>query len=245
MNDDATAWDFLTLVSWWNLCGLPLVLVGAAALVFVGPFSGGWRAKSDWRLDGMRIVRLVSFIHIGLALRASIALVQELLTLREMGVAESFPNLILAVLGVLVNPPLALGLWRRRPAAWWLAILWYAFLSVVQVIVIRWLVEYHVKFERIWWPSYAAGRVLPFCLLVVMFLPRTRRAFATKAKPDATAAPREEAIAGLDSLTPQKGRSAPRWSLVSALTLLFLIVVVSTLALDAADWIDRLVWPPE
>jgi len=245
VSDGPTEWDFLTLVWYWHLCALPVVLVAAAVLVFARPIVRGLNAKKDARIDGMRIVRLIALIHLGLAVSASIALAQELLTFREMGVAESFSNLILAVLGVLVYPALAFGFWRRRPAAWWFAIAWYALRSVIAVMVIRWWVDYSVPFQPVWWPTHAAGQVLPLFLLVVIFLPRTRRAFATKTKPEARPVERDEEIAGVDSLTPGKRPLAPRWSLVSVLTLWFLIVVVSNVVYESAEWIDRLVWPPE
>jgi hypothetical protein len=245
ISDSPTEWDFLTLMSWWNLYCLPAVLVAAAALVFGRPVLRGLQVKTDARLDGMRIVRLAALIHLGLAIRSSIALAQQLLTFREMGVAESFASLVLAVLGVLVNPALAIGFWRRRPAAWWFAIAWYAFLTVIAILVIRWLLDYSVPFDPAWWPYHAAGKVLPLFLLFVMFLPRTRQAFAKKTKPDNKRIERDEELARVDAATPEERPGAPRWSLISVLTLWFLIVVVSTVAVESAEWIDRLVWPPE
>ena len=132
------------------------LLVAAAALVFLRPKLRGLQAKADARFDGVRILGLVALIHLGLAARAAIALAQEVLTFREMGVAESFANFILGVLGVLVNPTLALGFWRRWRAAWWFGIAWYLFLSVVAINVIRWYVDYHVPIDPVWWPTHAA-----------------------------------------------------------------------------------------
>jgi hypothetical protein len=238
--DDATGWDFLALLWWWNLCLLPVVLIATGALVFTRQFLRGSQSTTDARRDGVRILRLIALIHFGLAIRAAIALVQELLTFREMGVAESFANFILAVLGVLVNPALGLGFWLRRPAAWWFGVAWYAFLSVIQVMVIRWLLDYSGPFDPIWWPYHAAGKVLPFFLLVVMFLPRTRRAFIKKARPDAALI---ETVP-IESPIPVERPSAVRWSLFSVLTLWFLMIVLSNAVVESAEWIDRLVWPP-
>ncbi len=245
VSDGPSEWDFLTLLWWWNLCALPAVLVAAAALVFGRPILRGLQAKADARLDGTRIVSLAALMHFGLAISASIALVQQLLTFREMGVAESFASLIQAILGVLVNPALGLALWRRRPAAWWFAIAWYAFRSVIEILEMRWRLDFSVAFDRVWWPYHAAGKVLPFFLLFVMFLPRTRRAFVRKTKRGREPGERNDEIEGVDAPTPAERPSAPRWSLVSILTLWFLIVVVSTVAVESAEWIDRLIWPPE
>ncbi len=244
VSDGPFEWDFLTLMWWWNLCALPFVLV-AAALVLGRRALRGSHAGTDARLDGIRIVRLAALIHVGLASSASITLAQQLLTFREMGVAESFASLIEAVLGVIVNPFLALMLWHRRPAGWWFAVAWYVFRSVIEIMVIRWILDFSVPFDPAWWPYHAADKVLPFFLLVVMFLPRTRRAFVAITKPDKKPAERDEQLGRVESLSPAERPSPTRWSVVSVLTLWFLIVVMSEVLVESAEWIDRLVWPPE
>jgi hypothetical protein len=232
--DGTSAWDFLTLVTWWNLFALPALLLATGTFVLL---KGRWigrreRKLADIDFDGRRLVRIVTFIHLGIALHAAMRLVQELLTMRVMGVPESFVNLIEESVLVVVNPLLALGLWLARPSARWLAIAWYAFLSVLGVIVSVWLWRY-AAFDPTWWPDFFAGKVMPFFLLFVMFLPRVKSVFSGAKKGPAADC---DLTASAPATTP--GR---RWSILSAITLLLLMVVVSSLAVGTADWIERLV----
>jgi hypothetical protein len=229
---DSIEWDFLTLISWWNLFGLPLLLLVVAAAVLIRQRR---RPQAAAGLDALRTVRLIGLIHYGLALRALCQLTQELLTMRAMGISESFANLITSTLAVLVNPLLALRLRHQPPRGRWWAIAWYAFLSSIAIAVTRWLWHYHVEIDPARWPDHLIGYGLPLLLLAVMLLPRTRRAFAAAAacEPDREPADGEPAPAltlTLRAVTP------PRWSMVSLLILLLLIVVLSTLALDLIDW---------
>jgi hypothetical protein len=242
--DGPIEWDFLTLVSWWNYGALPIALVAATALVLLGPKLRGLSVKTDPHRDGRRILRLVALICLGQAARWAIALAQEILTFRLMGVTESFANFVQGVLNVLVNPPLALGLWRRWRAAWWFGIAWYLLLSVIASMRIRWQLTYQVAVDPIWWPSFAAGEVLPLFLLIAMFVPRTRVAFARKPKPGVIPDSITD-VAPAEALAPAADHSVPRWSVFSVLALWFLIIVVSNVIVESADWIDRLIWPPE
>ncbi len=227
----STGWDFLTLITGWNLYALPAVLLAAVLFIMVKNRRLGTADPAAIGLDGRRLVRVVTFIQLVLALHGAILLVQELLTMREMGVTESFANFIIESLSVIVYPILALGFWRRWRWARYFAIGWYLFLSVVAVIVVQWYWRYHVAVEPRSWPNQFASKVMPFFLLFVMFLPRVRRVFA---RPESGKA----AAAGLEA-----GEAKPeqrlRWSRVSLIALLFSIVVVSNLAVDAADWIER------
>ena len=118
-----------------------------------------------------------SFISV-ISVHAAVRLAQELLTMREMGIPESFVNLIEESISAIVNLLLALGLWLAHRWARWLAIAWYLLLSVIAVIVSAWLLALPGgRRSQRWWPEYLAGKLMPLFLLVVMFLPRVRTSF--------------------------------------------------------------------
>ncbi|MFI5459145.1 MAG: hypothetical protein ACHRXM_27265 [Isosphaerales bacterium] len=232
-------WDFLTLVTLWNVYGLPVSLVVVAIVVLIGRRSRS--ATAVW-LDGLRTVRLIGLIHYALALRAVVQLVQELLTMRVMGVAESFANLICWAVAVLVNPFLGLGLWRRRPRARRWAMAWYAFLSLIAIAVTLWRWRYHAVFDPARWPDDLVGNGLPLFLLGVMLLPRIKRVFAAKASPPRDVDGELSGGGPASALTPSVSTPAPAaWTIVSLLCLLLLLIVISTLVVDLADWARRLV----
>lgn len=184
------------------------------------------------------MVKIIALIHVGIGVHAAIRLAQELLTMRVMGVAESFVNLIEQSISVIVNPLIALGFWRAWRSARWLAIGWYLLLSVIGVIVSEWYwrVPLHGRFPEAsrfaWWPDYFADRVMPLFLLILMFVPRVKRTFARgKAAPQG----------GLEAAASEQTARSPsrRWSGLSVIVLLFLMIVLSALAVATADWIER------
>jgi len=235
-------WDFLTLVTWWNLYGLPVLLVVVAITVVIRRRA---QSRATAGLDGLQTVHLIGLIHYGLALRALVQLVQELLALRAMGIPESLPTLIICVLAVLINPLLGFALWRRRPRARRWAIAWYAFLSVIAIYVTLWRWRYHAEIDPARWPDDLAGSGLPLFLLVVMLLPRIKRVFAAKAS--SPPEPGGESSDGelAPNLAPTRAAPTPaRWTIVSLLSLLLLIIVISTLVVAVADWASRLFFEP-
>jgi len=227
----STAWDFLTLITGWNLYALPAVLLAAVLFITLKNRRVGTADAAAIGLDGRRLVRVVALIQLVLGLHGAILLAQELLTMRVMGVTESFATFVIEALSVIVYPLLAIGFWRRWRWTRYFAIGWYVFLSVIAVLVAHWYWRYHVAVEPRSWPNHVAGKVMPFFLLFVMFLPRVRRAFA---RPESGKAAVDEPEAGQAKHEPR-----PRWSIVSVIALLFSIVVVSNLAVDASDWIER------
>ena len=229
---DSIEWDFLSLVTLWNLYGLPVLLVAAAVVIGLR-----FRPAAPGLLDGFRTVRLISLIHYGLALRGLIQLVQELLTMRAMGVPESFANLITWTIAVLVNPLLGLGLWQRRPRARRWAIAWYVLLSVIAIIVTVWLQRYHVAIDPARWPDHLVGKGLPLFLLGVMLLPRIITAEPVPQRVLETDPGNRERMAA--STPPPPARTG--WTIVSLLSLLLFFVVISTMLVDVADWTDRLI----
>ena len=81
--------------------------------------------------------------------------------MREMGISESFVNLIEEATSTVVNLLLAVGLWFAVRVARWLAIAWYVLLSVIAAIVTSWLWRFHVPIDPSEWPVQLAGKVMP------------------------------------------------------------------------------------
>jgi hypothetical protein len=226
-----TLWDFVTLVAWWNLYGLPALLVAVAIADVVRRRSGPTTTR--WH-DRARSIRQIGLIHCALALHALLCLVQELLTMRTMGIPGSHVVLVGSAISTLVNPVLALGLLRRRQAARRFAIAWYVILSLIAVVVVAWMFRYGVDVDPATWPVQLVSKVMPFFLLLVMLLPLTKRLFVKDARSNLPSQPGE----GGGSLPPT---DVPvRWPVVSLLTVMFLIVVCSNLVIDMADWGYRL-----
>jgi hypothetical protein len=230
---DLTEWDLLTLIARWNLYGLPVLL-----LVIIGTALVRHRfrpAAAVW-LNGIAAVRRIGLIHYGLALRYLIQLVQELLTWRTMGILQSNEtfNVRAPALAVLVSALLGFGLRRLSPLARRLAIGWYVLWSLVAIGITAWMWHYRAAVDLADWPDYLVGKAMPLVLVAVMFSPQIKRVFA--------------APGGQPSARAQEPESAPApsgWPVVSLLTLLLLVVVGSTLLVDAADWLSRLVSAPD
>jgi hypothetical protein len=228
--DGNSGWDFLTVVTWWNLYALPVLLLAASAFIAVRNRVVGRHESVEAVRDGRRLVAMVALIHLAVGGHAVLRLVQELLTMREMGISESFVNLIEESISTVENFLLALGLGFARPVARWWAIPWYLLLSVIGAIVAHWLWRYSVPFDPATWPAQVASKLMPPFLLVVMFLPRVKAVFKhrkTQVQPKIEAAP------------------SRRWSITSLFALLFFIVVVSNFTVDVADWIDRSLSAPD
>jgi hypothetical protein len=230
--DDAVPWDFLTLIDWWNLYGLP-VLLGFAAIM--GLIRGRSRPIATEGLDyGPKTVAQIGLIHCGLALAGLIALVQELLTLRTMGIPESHIGLVGAFFSTLINPVLAIGLLRKRSWGRRRAINWYIILSFLSILVVSWRCYYRLPIALADWPEQLVSKVLPVYLLVVMFLPAIKRVFPARRRKGASS---ENAIHPQGASQPGEPATGPL--VVSLLTLLFLIVVWSNLVVSGADWGHR------
>ena len=178
--EDAIEWDFVTLVECWSLYGLPVLLAVVAIAVLIQS-----RSRPEWIVstDSQRTVRRIGLIHCALAIQALIFLVQALLTMRTMGIPESFVSPIAGLLDTMVNPVLAIGLLRRRSLTRRLAIVWYAIRSLLGILVVAWRWYYQVPFDLATWPELLISRIMPLFLFVVMLLPRIKRVFVKGAKP--------------------------------------------------------------
>ena len=235
--EDAIEWDFITLVAWWNLYGLPVLLAVVAVVVLIRSRS---RAATTTAWDSSQIVCRIGLIHSALAIQAFILLVQELLTLRTMGIPESLISLVAGLIDTVVNPILAVGLLRRWSLARRLAIAWYAILSLLGILVIAWRWYYLVPLDLATWPELAASRIMPLFLFVVMLLRRIKRVFVRGSKPE----PQSANTSNRELASPLT--DAPiGWPVVSLATLFFLIVACSNLIVDAADWGYRLAFESE
>jgi hypothetical protein len=166
--EDAIEWEFVTLVAWWNLYGLPILLVVVAIGVLIRARS---RPATTTGQDSSLIVCRIALIHCALAIQALIFLVQALLTMRTMGIPESFVSPIAGLIDTVVNPVLAIGLFRRRSRARRLAIFWYALRSLLGILIVAWRWYYQVAFDPATWPELAVSRIMPLFLFVVVLLP--------------------------------------------------------------------------
>jgi len=234
---DVAEWDFLTLVAWWNLYLLPALL----ALV-IGAVVIRRRLRPDGLgvQDGVRTIKRIGLIHFVLGLRALIVLVQELQAFRTMGIFQSNPiSNLAAVLGVLINPLLGIGLRRLNPGARRWAIAWYVLWSLMAAGTTYWIWHYHALVNPADWPDHLVGKALPWFLLFVMLLPQTRRLFSPGLKFEAA---RQAAEIPSDEVALPSQRA---WPILSRVVVVLLIVACSTLVVDAADWIYRIVAEPE
>jgi hypothetical protein len=235
--EDAIGWDFVTVVECWNLYGLPVLLALVALAVLVRRRS---RPEPSGLSDSQRIVRRIGLIHCALAAQALIVLVQALLTMRTMGIPESFVSPIAGLLETLVNPVLAIGLLRRRSLTRRLAIVWYAIRSLLGILIIAWRWYYQVPIDLATWPELLVSRIMPLFLFAVMLLPRIKRVFVSGAKPGPLAAQTSDT-----ELAPLLAEAPIGWPVVSLATLLLLIVAGSNLVVDTADWGYRLAFESE
>ena len=233
--DDAAGWDFFTVAAWWNLYGLPILLL---IVLIVASLRNRSRAATTARQTAACTLRHVGLIHFVLAIHGLLALVQELLTLRVMGIPESLISLVGAFVSTIVNSILAVGFLRRRPRLRRVALVWYTWLSLLAAIVLVWLWYYRVYVDVVAWPEQLVSKLLPPFLLVLMMLPQIKRLFVRPvvdtAAPDTRSSEEGGAIA-----TPRTPR---RLWLVSLSALFFLIVVCSNLGMSVAEWSHRLLF---
>jgi hypothetical protein len=235
--EDAIGWDFLTVIDGWILFGLPILLVVAAAAALR---YGRSHAETGASSDSLRTVRRIGLIHCALAAQALIFLVQELLTMRTMGIPESHISLVIGSITTVMNTVLAFGLLGLSPIARRLALFWYALLSLISLLAMAWLYYYRVGIDPMKWPEQVASKILPLYLLVVMFLPRVKRLFTNRAR---VATPTGEPSNPNGDGALAEASVGRR--LISLAALLFLIVVCSNLVVDAAYWGYRLAFVSE
>lgn len=145
-------------------------------------------------------------------------MVQELLTLREMGIPQSFPvtGIIWPFVTLVVDLAIGHKLWRRSPSARRWAIAWQTIQAALVVPICYFLWRYGVPIEAADWPDHLVSKGFPFIIIGLLLNRATARGFARGETVD----------------------HAPARAIVS---LWLLIIAGSTLAVDLADWLFRLV----
>ncbi len=237
------SWDFLTLIAWWNLYGLPALLVIVALVVLFRtrkrPVAGSQQESLEdrrarvarWRF---KAIRTIALIHLGLAVRSGIGLVQELLTLRVQGIPQSFPvtGIVIPAAAVMANLAIGHGLWRLRTWGRWTAIVWDALVAMITALVTLWQWKFRATVRPDQWPDYLVADLLPWFLLIVMLLPGTGMLFG----------PRRDVLSASKRVLPEGSQRRPSWLWLAAV--LLLMIVCSTLLVDATDWLVRLLTEP-
>jgi hypothetical protein len=229
-------WDFPTLADGWNLYGLPAILALVVLAVICWrlrarrtlPGVGGHEQDTDEALlISIGAIRLIALTHLVQAIRAGVGLARELLTLQSQGIPQSFPvtGILVPVIAIMANLAIGHGLFHLRPWGRRVAITWNALVAVITAIVAAWQWRYQATVRLDQWPDYLVSDGLPWFRLVVMLLPQTRTVFTAG----------RERLLEVRRNAPGLGRRG--LSLVWLLALLFLIVVLSTLLVDAAGWL--------
>ena len=140
------------------------------------------------------------------------------MTLRTQGIPQSFPvtGLVAPAVAVLMNLTVGHGLWHLRPWGRRVAIGWDGLVAILSALIAGWQWKYHAAVRLDQWPDYLVSDGLPWFLLAVMLMPRTRAVFAIPP----------------ETVSPARGRSSP----LTWIAALLLLVVISTILVDAAGW---------
>jgi hypothetical protein len=213
------------LIGWWNLYGLPVLLVVVALALLIRRRTRPAGDDAQQTSPVLLTVRAISLVHVVIALRAGLSLVQELLTLRAQGIPQSFPitGIVIPAITMIVGLAIGHGLWHVRPWGRRAAIGWSALMAIVTGLVALWQWRFHAAVTLEQWPDYVVADALPWFLLAVMLLPAIRWLFQL---------PRARS-AGVRDV------AGPPWPLIEGLCVLLLLVAVSTLLVDATDWLVR------
>lgn len=230
--------DTIGLIESFNLFILPPLV---AVVVFGGIFRGR-RATEDpsvspgeaeatraERLDRERTVRWIGLLNYGLALRAIVAVIPEFQTYFATG---SFWSFAVTAVGVpmivgVVNVIIALGLRRLHAWARWMEVVWNLLTLAVMLPLTAWRWRYGAVVEPSEWPEIVVWNVLPIFLVVVMVLPGTDRVVSAKHR-------------ALVVATPGVSGGPARRTVISSLTLGFLVILGSVVILNAVDWAVRI-----
>ncbi len=203
------------------------LLPAIVAAFLIGEAVRGRQRPTDARLDQARTVRRLGLLFYGLALRALLMVIPELMAFRETG---TFPSLMVVnvfwPLGMaLLFLPVGLGLRQFRPWARWAAVFLSTLNAALAVLVLRWMIRNEAAVYPWDWPDIAVARALPFFTLFVLIRPSTSLLFRAQ--------DRAELMADLRAHKPV--RSSP-----TALACLgFLIVLASIDGSYMADWTFR------
>jgi hypothetical protein len=162
------------------------------------------------------------------SLRAIVMLVPRLQAYLVLGEYGSIPFIDIGVpiLAVIANVPIGLGVRRLRSWGRWGEVAWNGVVAALVLLLSVLLWHYGEAVYASDWPDIAVAKVLPGFLLVLMFLPGTARVVSAEHR-------------ALMARTPGVAKRPVRCTLVSALTIGFLVILVSVVIRDALDWIVR------
>ena len=239
---EPNTWDFLTLIAWWNLYGLPALLVVLALILAIRQRNRvvadtgrepSEKSQAHDSLGRLKVIRTIALIHLGLAVRRDRAR-PGAVDLALQGIPQSFPvtGIVIPAAALMVNLVIGHGLWRLQSWGRWAAIVWDALAAIIMALVMVWQWKFHVAVRPDQWPDYLVADVLPWYLLVVMLLPGTRSLFEQAG----------EVLSSARKALPGTGLRRLSW--LWLLAVLLLIIVCSTLLVDATDWLVRLLSEP-
>jgi hypothetical protein len=159
MKIPATLDETLLAIAWyWNLFGLPVVLVAATV----------WRARGEHR----SVARDLGWIFIGMACWSLIWLGQALWAARGMGfvAAHLVLDLLVPLISAMVNLPIGFGLLRLNRWARWVAIPWCALRAAFGIYTAS-LVRYGSTLDWTEWPRLFVEHALPAAVFLLLLLP--------------------------------------------------------------------------
>src|SRR5262249_5906328 len=162
---EPSEWDFLSLVSAWNVFGLPALLGLVALGLLIRGRIDRPKGLKPGAFDGSRLglpysrfvaIRTIALLHLGLAIRAGIGLIQELLTLRFQGIPQSTPltGILIPSIAIPANLAIGHGLWRLRLWGRRAAIGWDVLVAIVTAPVAAWQWKHGAVVRLDQWPDY-------------------------------------------------------------------------------------------
>jgi hypothetical protein len=213
--DDISAW-LNDALAFWNLYGLPLLLMLAAIAWF-------WRRDEADRDDRRVAIRRLGLSHYGLALWGLITIAAEVWEAHAsgQGIYPSNPvtGLYGSVIATLLDVPIGFGLRRLWRAARWAALAPAIVRVAFGVWATSWIWTYGATFDPADWPTFTAARLLPVFAMILLLWPGTGRVFRGS----------EPAVSSRIDM------------LFALVALLFLSVLGSVVVTDAADRLIRAV----
>jgi hypothetical protein len=217
--------DLVGLVAAFDLYVLPPAV---AAVVLYAIVRGRRSGVHDPLRDRERAVRWVGLLNYGLALRALLMVVPEVVDYARFGAFPSFPvvNVFWPLAMAVAHAVVGLGVRRLRPWGRWSELALNAIAVGFLLLAAARIWSFGESFDLAFWPELVAARVLPFFLLVVMLLPRTARVFSADYR---------ASVAGRPPAPTPVVKPSP----VTLMTLAFLVILGSVVAVNATDWMIR------
>ncbi len=177
------------------------------------------------RLARERTVRRIGLLNYGLALRALVMVIPEF---QGYFLSGNFSSIAILNIGVplvvaAMNAPIGVGLRYLRPWARWAEVAWNILFGVLALLLFFWHWHHGATVPLAEWPEIALSKVLPLFLLLVMLSRGTSRVVSAEHR-------------ALIAKTPDLSKAPAPPSVVSSLTLGFLVIVGSVLIVNTLDW---------